>query len=317
MQAYVARLHSGDHRAWSAPELPALAADPLALVNIRPLMARGEGAPEIVVGLIDGPVARDIPSLATENIRTLPALSPDPGPADGAWLAHGTAVASVLSARRSSNAPGICPGCTLLVHPVFRPPPGDAGQPLQARPGDVATAVREAVDAGAHVLNVSAALAGQSAVTGRSAPGERLLAEALDAAMRRGTLVVAAAGNQEFVGGSAITAHPWVIPVAASRLHQTPQPISGLGATTGRRGLFAPGERIVTLNPRGDEAEVTGTSVATPFVTGTVALLRTQFPAAPAAAVRYAVTESGRRRRSVMPPLLDAWAAYHRLRALC
>jgi len=36
---------------------------------------------------------------------------------------HGTLVAGVLSARRDSLHPGICPGCTLVVRPIF----SDAG----------------------------------------------------------------------------------------------------------------------------------------------------------------------------------------------
>jgi subtilisin family serine protease len=54
-----------------------------------------------------------------------------------------------------------------------------------------------------------------------------------------------------------------------------------------------------------------GTSVATPFVTGAIALLWSEFPAATAAEVKLAVTQSnGVRRTTVVPPLLDAWAAY-------
>jgi hypothetical protein len=50
---------------------------------------------------------------------------------------------------------------------------------------------------------------------------------------------------------------------------------------------------------------------APPFVTGTVALLWSEFPRASAATVRAAVTGAhGMRRTTVVPPLLDAWAAY-------
>ena len=52
-----------------------------------------------------------------------------------------------------------------------------------------------------------------------------------------------------------------------------------------------------------------GTSAATPFVTGAIALLWSLFPAATAAEVRLALTQA-RRRSAVVPPLLDAWAAY-------
>lgn len=266
----------------------------------------------MVVGLIDGPVASGIPFLASENIRMLPGAFAARDQVNDAACEHGTMVASVLSSRRSSAARGICPGCTLLVHPVFLQAPGHAAHwRTRTTPGNLAAALLQAIAAGACILNISAAL------VGRSAAGERMLGAALDEAMRRGIIVVAAAGNQELIGGSVITAHPWVIPVVSYMLNGTPQQISNLGASIGRRGLGAPGERIVTFNPQGQQVEATGTSVATPFVTGAIALLWSLYPAAPAAAVRFAVSESGPRRQGIVPPLLDAGAAYGRLRALC
>ncbi len=57
-----------------------------------------------------------------------------------------------------------------------------------------------------------------------------------------------------------------------------------------------------------------GTSVAAPFVTGTLALLWSLFPDAAAGLVKLAVTQAGvARRRSVVPPLLDGWGAYQAL----
>jgi subtilisin family serine protease len=311
MQVHAVGLRSGENPSRAA-QVRSSGSDPLTLVNLGPLMARGTGRPEVVVGLIDGPVASGIPYLASENIRTLPGAPEARDKVTDAACEHGTMVASVLSSRRSSAARGICPGCTLLVRPVFLQAPGHAGHwRTRATPGNLAVAVLETIDAGARILNISAALVGRSAV------GERMLGEALDEAMRRGTIVVAAAGNQELIGGSVITAHPWVIPVVSYRLNGSPQRISNLGASIGRQGLGAPGERIVTFDPRGQQVEATGTSVATPFVTGAIALLWSQYPAAPAAAVRFAVSESGLRRQGIVPPLMDAWAAYGRLRALC
>lgn len=50
--------------------------------------------------------------------------------------------------------------------------------------------------------------------------------------------------------------------------------------------------------------------MAAPFVTGAIALLWSIFPTATASEVKHAVTGSYRRRTAVVPPLLDAWAAY-------
>ncbi|MDQ3881219.1 MAG: S8 family serine peptidase, partial [Chloroflexota bacterium] len=59
-----------------------------------------------------------------------------------------------------------------------------------------------------------------------------------------------------------------------------------------------------------------GTSVAAPFVAGAFALLLSAFAGASAAEVRAALTGfAPARRRTVVPPLLDAWAGYRALLA--
>ncbi len=124
-------------------------------------------------------------------------------------------------------------------------------------------------------------------------------------------IVVAAAGNQGSVGGTSITRHPWVVPVAACDSRGRPTRESNLGHSLGLRGLMAPGEAIASLGVDGKPVTLGGTSVAAPFVTGAIALLWSEFPAATAAEVKAAVTQAiAGRRTTVTPPLLDAWAAY-------
>ena len=135
--------------------------------------------------------------------------------------------------------------------------------------------------------------------------------EALDQAARRGVIVVAAAGNQGTLGSSAITRHPWVIPVVACDLRGRPMNESNLGSSIGRRGLSAPGDGITSLGAEGQPLTLGGTSVAVPFVTGAIALLWSEFPSATAAQIKLAITQASTpRRASVVPPLLDAAAAY-------
>jgi subtilisin family serine protease len=174
-----------------------------------------------------------------------------------------------------------------------------------ASPEELATAIRDAIDAGAKVINLSAALAQPSA------RGERQLEQALDLAAQRGVLVVAAAGNQGTVGSSAITRHPWVIPVTGCDLRGRPMSGSNLGSSIGRRGLAAPAENISSLGSDGKPGTFGGTSAAAPFVTGAIALLWSEFPQASAARVKLAVTQAGKRpRTTIAPPVLDAWGAY-------
>lgn len=285
------------------------ALDPLDLVKLAPLMRIASGRTETRVALIDGPVATTHPELSGTKIVELPGkIGGTCQRATSVACMHGTFVAGILSAKRGSAAPAICPDCTLIVRPIFPETTSANGQMPSATPEELASAIIECIDAGAHVINLSAALANPSA------KGERRLEEALGYCARRSVIVVAAAGNQAAVGSSAITQHPWVIPVIASDLRGRPISYSNLGSSIGRQGLSAPGERITSLAIHGHAPAFGGTSAAAPFVTGAIALLLSVFPNVTAAAVKLAITTAaGARRTTVVPPLLNAWAAYQAL----
>ena len=283
--------------------------DPLELVKLPGLKALTRGRADLVVALVDGPVALDHPDLATGNIRVLSSTAGACLDIGSASCRHGTFIAGVLAARRGAQAPAIAPDCTLLVRPVFSEATAVRKLP-SASPKVLAEAIVDCVDAGARVLNLSAALTGGLFCAGRD------LEEALDYTVHRGVLVIAAAGNQGAVAGSTITRHPWVISVAAYAQSGLPLAESNVGRSCGVRGVGGPGQGVVSLAPEGGRAVSTGTSIATPFVTGTAALLWSLFPAADASEIKYALLSScAGRRRTVIPPLLDAWAAYEVLSA--
>lgn len=280
---------------------------PLDLVHLTQLMAITVGRPEIIIGLIDGPVALTHPDLASERVRELGGERGGSCAQNGSLACrHGTFVAGVLFARRGSAAPSLCPGCTFLIHPIFSETiPGGEETP-SATPQELAGAILEVIGAGARLINLSAALL-QTSLT-----NERELEEALGYAAERGVIIVAASGNQGTLGGSAMTRHPWVIPVAACDIQGRLTGESNLGIEIGRRGLSAPGDDITSLGTNTKTLNLGGTSVAAPFVTGAVALLWSAFPDATAAEVKWAVLHqaSVSRRNSVSPPLLNAWGAY-------
>jgi subtilisin family serine protease len=182
------------------------------------------------------------------------------------------------------------------------------GEMPSAKPEELTLAILDCIDAGARVLNVSAAIAQPSI------KNERALEEALSYAAMRGVIVVVAAGNQGTLGSTAITCHPWVIPVVGYDLQGRPMNYSNLGSSIGRWGLGAPGDQITSLGAEGKPLTLRGTSAAAPFVTGTIALLWSEFLHASAAAIRLAITQPfSRRRNTVVPPLLDAWMSYQSL----
>ena len=282
----------------------------LDLVNLTPLMELTSGRAETTIALIDGPVATDHQDLSTANIREIPGRQGGAcARANSIACMHGTFVAGMLSARRGSSAPSIAPDCTLLLRPIFAESVSANSDMPSATPEELARAIIDCTEAGAHVINLSAALSKPTAA------GERKLKEALDLCAKRDSVVVAAAGNEASIGSSTITRHPWVIPVVACNLRGQPMAFSNFGNSIGRRGLSAPGDGITSISAAGKPPLFAGTSAAAPFVTGAIALLKSIFPSAKGAGVKFALMRGhAPRRTTIVPTLLDAWAAYQILR---
>lgn len=276
------------------------------MINLTGLMERTSGNPEVRIGLVDGPVLMQHPDLPGKRVHSISRnISATCTGAKTAACLHGTFVAGILSAKRNSPAPGICPNCTLLVRPVFSEGTLGSAQVPSATPQELAAAILDCLDAGARVVNLSVALAQPSI------QGEEALEDALHLAARRGVLVVAAAGNQGLLGSSPITRHPWVVPVVGCDHHGRPLSESNLGRSIGRRGVTAPGDAITSLGTERSTHILRGTSVAVPFVTGAIALLWSEFPAVSATHMKLAISQaSAVRRASIVPPMLNCAATY-------
>jgi subtilisin family serine protease len=278
-------------------------------IKLKPLMQQSSGNAKVTIGLIDGPVMLTHPDLAHQNLRE---ISGSKGAScnntNKIACLHGTFVAGILSARRGSTAPAICPDCTLLIRPVFFSKTSGQEQMPSATPHELATAITECFAAGAKIINLSLALVQPSLKE------EQALTETINHAAKQGVIVVAAAGNQGTLGSSTITRHPWVIPVVACDLSGRPVNGTNLGRSIGKFGLSAPGDNITSLGTEGKPMTSGGTSAAVPFVTGTIGLLWSLFPAATAAQIKLAILQtSSPRRAALVPPLLDANAAYQSL----
>jgi hypothetical protein len=78
-----------------------MAANPLDAVKLTALMGLTGGRPDVVIGLIDGPVAIGHPALAAERVREVPgALSGVCRRASSAACLHGTFVAGAPARSR-------------------------------------------------------------------------------------------------------------------------------------------------------------------------------------------------------------------------
>ena len=121
------------------------------------------------------------------------------------------------------------------------------------------------------------------------------LRDAIEAGGRAGILFVAAAGN-ESNNNDLSPSYPAsgssdaIISVAATDRSNTLASFSNYGSTS--VDLAAPGVSIYSTTPNSSYASYSGTSMATPHVTGTVALLAAAAPQATSAQIRAAILSS-------------------------
>lgn len=284
--------------------------DPLEQIKLHPLMDISSGIPEVVIGMIDGPVNFNHPALKESKIRTvedsqLVACKK----ANSIACVHGTFVAGILCAMRGLNAPAICPSCEMILYPIFSEEQFNAdearGTIPSSTPEELSKAIVQTIDAGAKVVNLSLGLSSSSLTA------YQRLKDAYDYALRRGVILVAAAGNQGNIGHIAMLDHPWLIPVASCDTQGRIDRMSNFGHSISRRGLMAPGVNITSTAPDGGYTQMSGTSAAAPFVTGTVALLWSILPQAKAHSIIKSLRISNTsHHRAIIPPLLNAHEAY-------
>ena len=158
-------------------------ADITAIPGIADLRRHTRGGDlRVCVVVLDGPVDLDHPCFAGADLTPLATLAS--GRATGGGMSrHGTHVASVIFGRHDGPVPGLAPGCRGLIVPIF----SDEERHLSQL--DLARAIDPAVEAGAHVSNVS----GGQRIPASEA--EDLLDRANRHARDRNMLIVAAAGN--------------------------------------------------------------------------------------------------------------------------
>ncbi|MER5388885.1 S8 family serine peptidase [Saccharopolyspora sp. NPDC002686] len=231
-----------------------------AIPGLADLQKRTIGDERIRVAVLDSPVDLEHPVFADAKVRQEAPFWSEDG-AGSADEAHGTAVASVIFGGPDSAVPGVAPRCQGIVIPIF-----SAGHDTTSQL-ELARAVEFAVDAGAHLINISG---GQLTESGAA---EDVLAKAVRYCQDRGVLVLAAAGNDGCFCMHVPAALPSVIAIGAMDDAGRPMPMSNWGPAYQRHGLLAPGENVRCAVPGGDDTRRSGTSFATPIVTGVAALL--------------------------------------------
>jgi cyanobactin maturation PatA/PatG family protease len=238
--------------------------DASTIIGLKELWAETLGDPRVCIAVLDGPVDQSHPSLKKANLTHLETLVPsgaDQGPASQ----HGTHVASVIFGQHDGPIKGIAPYCRGLIVPIFTD--GNDGRVAPCSQLDLARAITQAVQEGAHVINISG---GELSPSGTAHP---LLADAVQNCAANGVLIVAAAGNEGCECLHVPGALPSVLAVGAMNAQGLPLDSSNWGEQYRLQGVLAPGENVLGANPGGGTVAKSGTSYATPIVSGIAALL--------------------------------------------
>jgi cyanobactin maturation PatA/PatG family protease len=225
------------------------------------LRARTTGNSGVCVAILDGPVDQTHSCFQNANLSQLTTLVDDQASSEGGMSLHGTHIASIIFGQSGSSIPGIAPRCKGLVVPVF----SDVGRRLTQL--DLARAIERAVTAGAHIINISG---GQLTDEGEA---EVWLRRAVELCEKNNVLIVAAAGNDGCECLHVPAALPAVLAAGALDRQGQPMDFSNWGETYQQQGILATGERILGAKPGGGKVHLSGTSFATPIVTGVAALL--------------------------------------------
>jgi cyanobactin maturation PatA/PatG family protease len=232
--------------------------------GLEELWAETLGDPRICIAVLDGPVDQSHPSLAASDLTRLETLVP--GIADqGTALQHGTHITSVIFGQHGTPIRGIAPHCRGLILPVFAD--GKDGTLAPCSQLDLARAITQAVQGGANIINISG---GELSPSGTAHP---LLADAVRNCIANGVLIVAAAGNEGCDCLHIPGALPSVLAVGAMNSQGLPLEFSNWGEQYQAQGILAPGENILGASPGVGTVANSGTSYATPIVSGIAALL--------------------------------------------
>ncbi|MFM6087693.1 MAG: S8 family peptidase [Dolichospermum sp.] len=231
-------------------------------MEIQELWNLTRGDSQICVAVLDGLVDQSHNCFNAANLTRLPTLIQGEATANGVMSGHGTHVASIIFGQHDdSELQGIAPQCRGLIVPVF----SDNNRKLSQL--DLARAIEQAVNAGAHIINVSA---GQLTDNGEA---EGWLDRAVQLCKEHNVLIVAAAGNDGCECLHVPASLPTVLAVGAMNDQGKPIDFSNWGESYQNQGILAPGENILGAKPGGGTQKLSGTSFATPIVSGVAALL--------------------------------------------
>ncbi|MFF4057926.1 type VII secretion-associated serine protease mycosin [Streptomyces sp. NPDC001668] len=247
----------------------------------------------VTVAVLDTGVENDHPDLVGNVLTGKDMIGFGAVRGQRAWARHGTAMAGIIAGHghgvgNGDGVMGIAPEAKILPVRVIL----EDGDPARTkarntRGNALAEGIRWAADHGADVINLSL---GDDSASAHPEAGED---DAVQYALKKGAVVVASAGNGGEKGDhiSYPAAYPGVI--AATAVDKF-----GTRASFSTRRWYAtvaaPGDDVVIADPDHKYYEGWGTSAASAFVSGAVALVKAAHPDLTPAQIKRLLEDTAR-----------------------
>ncbi|MFG3290704.1 type VII secretion-associated serine protease mycosin [Streptomyces sp. NPDC048179] len=251
---------------------------------------KGKG---ITVAVLDTGVEADHPDLVGNVLTAKDMIGFGAGPGNRNWARHGTAMAGIIAGHghgvgNQDGVMGVAPEARILpVRVILEDGDSARAKARSTRGNALAEGIRWAADHGADVINLSL---GDDSDSAHPEPSED---EAIQYALKKDVVVVASAGNGGDKGDhiSYPAAYPGV--VAATAVDKF-----GVRASFSTRRWYAtvsaPGDDIVIADPDHKYYEGWGTSAASAFVSGAVALIKAAHPGLTPAQIKKLLEDTAR-----------------------
>ncbi|MBD1373953.1 S8 family serine peptidase [Hazenella sp. IB182357] len=215
-----------------------------------------KGSKDVIVAVIDTGVQSDHPDLSGQLINGYDFISNDSNPYDEEG--HGTHVAGTVAAKTNNGlgVAGIAPNVKIMPVRVLN----EEGYGTNE---EVANGIIYAADHGANIINLSLG----------DSEDSQVMQDAVNYAHNKGSLVIAAAGNDGKPNPHFPAYYSNVIAVGGVDRYDNPYNNTNYGSWV---DVAAPGVQVMSTTLGGGYGRLTGTSMATPHVAGVAALLASQ-----------------------------------------
>ncbi|MFF4117776.1 type VII secretion-associated serine protease mycosin [Streptomyces sp. NPDC001714] len=251
---------------------------------------KGKG---ITVAVLDTGVEADHPDLVGNVLTAKDMIGFGAGPGDRDWARHGTAMAGIIAGHGhgvgdGDGVMGVAPEAKILpVRVILEDGDSARAKARSTRGNALAEGIRWAADHGADVINLSL---GDDSDSAHPEPSED---EAIQYALKKDVVVVASAGNGGDKGDhiSYPAAYPGVIAATAVDKFGTR---AGFSTRRWYATVSAPGVDIVIADPDHKYYEGWGTSAASAFVSGAVALVKAAHPGLTPAQIKKLLEDTAR-----------------------